>query len=244
MERPTIAPSIISPLSESEDDACRLTFADLQFFDIKQEFSVALRHLPHWSQAGTLCFITWRLQDSIPVDLLDRWQRERADWLLRRGIHLFKSGWRAQLRELSPTEQAAYHRQFTDRRNDWLDAGHGGGVLRSSQLASIVEKSLKHFDGDRYLLTDFVVMPTHVHILAAFPNEDAMLSQCENWKRFTGRQINQMLGRSGRFWQEDDFDHLIRSESQFHYLRDYIARNGLVAKLQESEYLHFSKPLT
>jgi len=68
-----------------------------------------------------------------------------------------------------------------------------------------------HFDGDRYEIMDFVIMPNHVHWLVAFPAEDLMLRQCESWKRFTTTKINQVIGRQGRFWQQDGFDHLVRS---------------------------------
>ena len=86
-------------------------------------------------------------------------------------------------------------------------------------------------------------MPNHVHVLAAFPDEESMLKQCESWKHFTAMQINRQLGRKGRFWQQDGFDHLVRSERQFEHLRRYIAENPTRAGLQPGEYLHESKEL-
>jgi putative transposase len=87
-------------------------------------------------------------------------------------------------------------------------------------------------------------MPNHVHLLAAFPDEEAMLAQCESWKHYTATQINRRLGENGRFWQQDGFDHLVRSEEQWEYLRRYIAANPARARLSEGEYLHFSKKLS
>jgi type I restriction enzyme R subunit len=58
---------------------------------------------------------------------------------------------------------------FWNRWHDALDAGHGACVLRQPDLATIVGNSLRHFDGERYLMLDFVVMPNHVHLLASFP---------------------------------------------------------------------------
>lgn len=69
-----------------------------------------------------------------------------------------------------------------------------------------------------------------------------MLEQCQSWKRYTARKINQELGLSGSFWQEDAFDHLVRAESQFKWLRRYIAHNPVKAKLKEGEYRHWSLP--
>jgi len=110
--------------------------------------------------------------------------------------------------------------------------------------AKLVGDSLRYFDGDRYELTDFVVMPNHVHLLAAFPDEQSMLAQCESWKHFTATQIHRRLGRRGRFWQQDGFDRLVRSAEHFDYLRRYIAENPARGKLGPEEVLHYSKRLT
>ncbi|MEJ7594383.1 MAG: hypothetical protein WKF77_22850 [Planctomycetaceae bacterium] len=72
-----------------------------------------------------------------------------------------------------------------------LDKSYGACVLRDPVNAKIVADSLRKFDGDRYWLTDFVVMPNHVHLLVSFADDDSMLRQCEGWKRFTARTINQ-----------------------------------------------------
>jgi type I restriction enzyme R subunit len=102
-------------------------------------------------------------------------------------------------------------RTLSDRWNESLDSCHGECVLRRPELALEVGRSLWHFDSDRYELTDFVVMPNHVHLLAAFMTDEAMLAQCEAWKRYTATRINRRLNRQGRFWQQDAFDHLVRS---------------------------------
>jgi type I restriction enzyme R subunit len=144
---------------------------------------------------------------------------------------------------LSAELQKEFRREFSERWHDELDACHGECVLRRPEMARIVADSLRHFDEDRYVLTDFVVMPNHVHVLAAFPDEAAMLAQCESWKHFTAAAINRLLRRRGRFWEQDGFDHLVRSEESFEYYRRYIAANPSKARLQIGEFIHFSKPL-
>ena len=129
---------------------------------------------------------------------------------------------------------------LSDRWNGHLDDCHGACVLRRPELSQIVADSLRHFDGDRYELTDFVVMPNHVHVLAAFPRSEAMLQQCDSWKHFTATKINRILGVKGRLWQQDGFDHLVRSSEQFEYLRDYIASNPIKAKLKPNDYRMYS----
>jgi putative transposase len=70
-----------------------------------------------------------------------------------------------------------------------------------------------------------------------------MLTQCESWKHYTAVQLNRRLRRRGRFWQQDGFDHLVRSAEQFEYLRRYIADNPHRASLSPGEFVHWSKPL-
>jgi len=84
-------------------------------------------------------------------------------------------------------------------------------VLRQPSLARIVADALHHFDGDRYTLGDCVVMPNHIHLLAGGMAREAMLKQVESWKKWTALQIHRARGRTGRFWREESFDHLVRS---------------------------------
>ncbi len=216
----------------------------IQVFDPAQEFAVIERRLPHWAQPGTICFITWRTWDSIPDSVLQSWLATRDDWLARHGIDPKKENWDNQVRLLDRSLVAEFRTLVADRWSEHLDECHGECVLRRPELAQIVADSLRHFDGDRHDLTDFVVMPNHVHLLAAFSEESAMLTQCESWKHFTAVQINRALGRRGKFWQADGFDHLVRSVEQFEYLRRYIADNPRRASLRSGEYVHCSKSLS
>jgi REP element-mobilizing transposase RayT len=215
----------------------------LQVFDPKQEITVVNRRLPHWSQAGTISFITWRTWDSIPAKVLADWRAERRHWLTLHGIDAASGDWQSQLQQLAPAHRQEFQRHFSDRWNEHLDACHGDCVLRRPEIAQIVAESLIHSDGDRYELTDFVIMPNHIHLMASFPGDDLMLRQCESWKHFTATKINRLLNRKGRFWQQDSFDHLVRSTQQFLYLRSYIAENPLRAKLQAGHWVHWSKEM-
>ncbi len=204
---------------------------ELHFFDPNVTASILYRKLPHWSQAGVVCFITFRLHDSMPREVVDRWRGERAGWLIRHGINPNKPAWRDDLQQLDQPLQAEFYATFSTRWHNELDKCHGSCVLKDTANFQIVAESFLKFDGKRYWMTDFVVMPNHTHMLVVFPNDDVMLSQCASWKRFTGRRINQGLSDSGRFWQQDGFDHLVRSEEQFEHFRRYIADNPTKAGL-------------
>jgi putative transposase len=213
-----------------------------QFFDPEGEVLISARKLPHWDQAGTTCFITFRTDDSLPESVIAKLKTERADWLRVHGIDVFKSNWKSRLSKLSKLDQRVYHETFTSRWMDLLDEGHGACVLRQPPLAKIVADALHFFDGDRYILGDFVVMPNHVHLLVQFPGIAQLKKQCKSWKRFTAIDIHKELGGQGHFWQAESFDHLVRSAEQFAFLRKYIADNPIKAKLKPGEYIHYVRP--
>jgi REP element-mobilizing transposase RayT len=82
-------------------------------------------------------------------------------------------------------------------------------------------------------------MPNHVHILAGLHQPGSLLRQCQAWKRYTATRINRLLGSSGRFWQRESWDHIVRSADEFERVRSYIAENPQRAGLDAAEYTLF-----
>lgn len=210
-----------------------------QFFDPESDVLISARKLPHWDQAGTVTFVTFRTNDSLPDAVVAKLKTERAAWLRARGIDVFHRNWKSQLSKLSRLDQRVYFETFSSRWMDLLDEGHGECLLRRPDSSQIVADALHFFDGDRYILGDFVVMPNHVHLLVQVPGEAQLKKQCKSWKRFTALEINRLLDRHGHFWQAESFDHLVRSAEQFAFLRKYIAENPIKAKLRPGEYIHY-----
>jgi putative transposase len=216
--------------------------SDLQFFDPCQDYTVAWRKLPHWAQVGTVCFITWRVSDSLPQDVQQRISHERQRLLRDQGINP-AGDWKAALAKLSDTDRGRVQWALFRIWDGCLDQGLGACLLQDAELSTLVGNSLLHFDGDRYILTDYVVMPNHLHLMVAFRDEAALLKQCTSWKRYTAREINGRLHQSGEFWQVDQFDHLVRSPEQFEHYRRYIADNPKHAGLPAGQYQWYSKEL-
>jgi type I restriction enzyme R subunit len=212
-----------------------------EFFDPAGDRTIYYHHLPHWDQPGAMCFVTWRTVDSIPAATLDRWRAERAVWLRRHSIDPLAADWRDQLQSLAVERRREYHECFTSRWMECLDECHGACALRDPGLSEIVAESLLHKDGQDYHLSDFVVMPNHVHVLAQFGDEGGLKECCRNWKHYTARQINAALRRTVHFWQTESFDHLVRSAEQFEYLRSYVARNPEGAGLRAGEYRQYQR---
>ena len=237
--------------------------SDLRFFDPAQDFTVAWKTLPHWAQAGTVCFITWRTADSLPQEAIALLTRQKHELLLQFGLPQ-TDDWKKESMRLSPKDRGRLRWQLFTAFDSELHAGCGECVLRFPELSDIVMKSLIHFDGDRYVLTDAVVMPNHVHLLAAFRDEDMLLQQCTSWKHFTAVKINKWLRErratnsscgatgpresqarndNGEFWQVEQFDHLVRSPEQFEHYRRYIRDNSRLAGLPDGVARHYSKAL-
>ncbi len=213
----------------------------VELFDPEADVLIVERRLPHWTQAGAICFITFRTHDSMPKAVLDDWFADRARWLREHGIDPNASNWKVALEKLDQQTVRAFLDRFWNRWHDALDACHGACLLRSRELSKIVSDSLNHFDGERYLMLDYVVMPNHIHMLCSFPDEEVMLAMCASWKHYTAVRINRRLAQQGRLWQQDGFDHLVRSETQFQYLRRYIAANPEKAGLRTGEYVCYTR---
>jgi REP element-mobilizing transposase RayT len=161
-------------------------------------------YLPHFDHIDVVQMITFRLADSLPRERLDQIEKSvgrENDGEKRRQIELF------------------------------LDTGHGSCVLREPQTGSMVEDALLHFDGQRYRLIEWVVMPNHVHLLVELFPEWMLPEVLKSWKSYTSHEANRILGRSGQFWQEDYFDRFIRDLKHFENAKQYIRENPVTAGL-------------
>lgn len=224
-----------------------LSLSNLQFFNRGTEYSVSWRQLPHWAQAGTVCFVTWRTADSLPVAAIRRLFNKRQELLLQFGFQQ-NADWKTTLDSSPLSIRTNLHWAFFETWDGELHNAAGVCWLREPELAEIVMKCLRHFDGDRYVLTDAVVMPNHVHLMVAFRNEESLLTQCTSWKRFTATQINRWLKdkgismpKDGEFWQRDQFDHLVRGEEYFGHFRHYIRENAKQAGLDDRSKAYYSR---
>jgi hypothetical protein len=110
----------------------------MKFFDPRGDIEKTAHKLPHWQQGDVAIFVTFRLADSLPRDLLNDWLRDREAFLA------------ANPPPWDDITEACYHGQFSDKLDEHLDAAHGSCALRDPRLAQIVADRLHHFDGQRY----------------------------------------------------------------------------------------------
>ena len=160
------------------------------------------RRLPHWDAIGHPVFVTFRLAGSLPAN------------------RLFLPG------RLAGGKTFVAMDRLLDR------ASTGPSYLGQPRVAGLVSDALRQGETglSRYQLHAFVIMPNHVHILAT-PRVAAA-----RWlgplKGFTAFEANRILGRHGQsFWQDESYDHLVRSDTEFDRIRAYIESNPVKAGL-------------
>ena len=187
------------------------------------------RNLPHWQQGECWVFVTWRLGDSLPKVKLDQWKEERAAWL-----SLHSEPWDRKT-------EAEYHDRFSRQIDEWLDQGSGSCVLKEPANANIVAEALRHFDGERYEIASFVVMPNHVHVLFRPLGDHALAEILKSWKGFMAREINRRSGKAGSLWQDEYWDRLVRNEGHFFKVVEYIRENPVKAGLREGEFVLYQR---
>ena len=165
-------------------------------------------YLPHFDGGERAQFITFRLHDSLPREVLLRWKEELK------------------------LEQSAESQSIMRRRVEaYLDQGHGDCYLRNRAVADMVQDALLFHDETKYRLWAWVIMPNHVHILCTPCAGQSLARIMHSLKSFTSSEANKMLNRSGRFWQKEYFDRYIRNTRQFVRTVAYIENNPVKANL-------------
>ncbi len=217
--------------------------------DRTADIGIKTGDLPHWFQPGAAMFVTFRTADSMPAEVINRWRLELEEWLRIRGLPLELAG-RATAHERHESNALSQlplpqRREFQRQRDRlWhriLDDCHGECLLKNSDIAMIVARALKFYDGQKYDLDRFVIMPNHVHAIVQFRHLFSLDVISQSWLRYTARQINRETQGSGEFWQDEPFDHVIRSPEQFQYLQSYIAENPRKAKLKDGEFSYWQR---
>jgi putative transposase len=186
-------------------------------------------YLPHLRAQGRCYFVTFRLDGTLPQELLRQYQAEREALLAK----LEQGG-----KGLSAADEQRLIALFSERIEAYLDAGRGECWLRDPRIGRLVADALQFFEGTRYDLGAWVIMPNHVHVMVR-PRGTHLLDRIvKSWKGFTAREANNLLGRTGEtFWAREYYDHLMRDEEERARLGEYIIGNpvkaGLCARPQE-----------
>ena len=182
-------------------------------------------YLRHIKREGVWYFVTFRLADALPQEVLLQFRTKQAERL--RNLH--KSCELGQPRlDTEPNIQRDFSRQI----ERYLDRGCGACYMLKPEIAQLVCTAIRYFEGEKYLLESWVVMPNHVHALL-WPKPNHTLSEIlKSWKQYSSRQAKQLIGlEKERFWQPESYSHWIRNDAEKARINRYIQCNPVVAKL-------------
>ena len=127
-----------------------------------------------------------------------------------------------------------------------LHLSTGEHYLRNPDLADIVFNKLLWLRQEVAEVQAFTVMSNHVHLLMTLHRDQGLGRTLQLVKGATARKCNEVLGRTGAFWQDERFDRVMRKNEFWPTVR-YILRNplkaGLVADWKEYPWTYV-KPET
>ena len=163
-------------------------------------------YIPHFDAGENTQFITFRLADSMPHNVLAKWRGDLENEVITDA-------------------------DFRRRIETYLDQNYGSSALRDRRIASVVQETLLKWDGERYKLFSWVIMPNHAHILLQNQEGHRISSIMHSIKSFTAHEANKILGRNGKFWSTEYFDRYIRDHRHFAATIKYIEQNPVKARL-------------
>jgi REP element-mobilizing transposase RayT len=115
----------------------------------------------------------------------------------------------------------------------------GNRVPFTPEARDAVLQPCLHDNGKRYDLHAAVVMPDHVHLLL-LPLRDergwpySLPTILKLLKGTSARSVNKLTGSCGSVWQEESFDHVLRSQESFEEKLEYLRQNPVRRRLVRS----------
>jgi REP element-mobilizing transposase RayT len=153
-------------------------------------------YIPHFDGGQVTQFLTLRLRDSMPQNVLKMWK-----------------------------ETSATDAEFRKKVEVYLDSGYGECWLKNEKIAELVQNSFLFHDKNKYRLISWVVMPNHAHMLLTPLENEHLPEILHSIKSYTAQKSNKLLGRAGQFWQYEAFDRYIRNNKHFDNTIRYIENN-------------------
>jgi len=169
--------------------------------------------LPHLRQPNVIYFVTFRLADSLPQEKIRILRARRDHWHeVNPPPH-------------TPEQVREYHTIWTMPLERLGDTGWGSCVLRPALWRAAVAQTLRRGDPDRYRLGAYVIMPNHVHALVQVHTRSQLSEIVQAWKSISAKAINKARNVTGRVWQPEYFDHIVRDRAAYLRLDQYIRNN-------------------
>ena len=188
---------------------------------------IYIRRLPHIQTADKPIFLTWRLAFSIPQTIMEEMARRKKEFDQK--IEKLSTDYKnMQLYQFNKEQFLHYDNKLADIRFPDL--------LKREEIAKAVIEALEYYQNKRYILLSYCIMPNHVHTVFQLQKESngeiySLAKITQNWKRYSAKQINNILNKEGSLWQAENYDHIIRNEKEFAFYIEYTLENPVKARL-------------
>ncbi|MBQ6985049.1 MAG: transposase, partial [Paludibacteraceae bacterium] len=186
-------------------------------------------YLPHFENQRFQT-ITFRLYDSVPRSIIEQWKTELGLLGARSSSPAISN---TQSNNADEDVRAPREQQLRQLIDQYEDAGIGQCFFKDDRVAEIMENALYFYNGKRYNLIRWCIMPNHVHVLIELLGGWSVESIIKDWKSFTAHEANKVLGRKGDFWMPEYFDRYIRNDDHYRNAIDYIDNNPVKANLTD-----------
>ncbi|MCX6867086.1 MAG: (E)-4-hydroxy-3-methylbut-2-enyl-diphosphate synthase, partial [Verrucomicrobia bacterium] len=118
--------------------------------------------LPHWKYDEGIYAVTFRLADSLPDTVIKAFHQKKRILLEKLAGYAHAAGSRSTMERMIALRSELANLQLTGIDPE-LDKGHGACLFNDESLTDLVANALRNFDGLRYVLIAWCVMPNHVH---------------------------------------------------------------------------------
>jgi putative transposase len=191
------------------------------------------RHLPHYYPEDTIFFVTFRLAGSMPAEIIAQLKDVNDQ------------------RKIEPRDR--WEHRFTDYDAALDKVNNNICWLMDERIASAMTEAIKYRDGKEYDLFSYCIMPNHVHMIFGTGKHEILgvgqndilsttgevnklsnksLSKIlQSLKRYSAHEANKILQRTGSFWQDESYDHVVKDAVELERLIYYILYNPVKAGL-------------
>lgn len=165
------------------------------------------RHLPHLYFDEGKYFITYRLANSLPQNLIKQIKHPEHNW-----------------------DFVEYTRALK-RYDSLLAAGNYGiNYLSEPAVTEICKETIHYPDNKEYKLICYTIMSNHVHlVIELLPGNKGISKIMQSIKGISAIHANRILKRTGAFWQDESFDRWIRNDKELYFIIKYILMNPVEA---------------
>ena len=191
------------------------------------------RNLPHFVVQGYSYFVTARLANSLPANIINKLREEYKSNVKVITSYRNKKKKREKYEQLKWT----YFKKFDIMLEKSEKSPHW---LKNTAIAKIVKESLHYRDGKDWNLIAYTIMSNHIHMVfwpyfekirkeSSYKNYYPLGSIMGSFKKYTGARANKLLNRTGAFWQAENYNHIIRNYEELHKIVQYVLNNPVQA---------------